>query len=88
MSNVRNINLQFDLGQILNDVLAKCNLISSGIKDENQADIRATIMAPDSPETRSIINRSLTEAFGNVKKPVGDILKQDARLITICWNAW
>lgn len=67
MSNVKNINLQFDLGQILNDVLVKCNLISSGIKDEAQADIRATIMAPDSPETRSIINRSLTEAFGNVK---------------------
>ena len=75
MSNVRNINLQFDLGQILNDVLAKCNLISSGIKDENQADIRATIMAPDSPETRSIINRSLTEAFGNVKKACRRYLK-------------
>lgn len=67
MSNVKEINLSFDLGQILNDVLVKCNLISSGIKDEAQADIRASIMAPDSPETRSIINRALTEAFGNAK---------------------
>ena len=67
MSHVKNINLSFDLGQITNDVLVKCNLISSAIKDEAQADIRASILAPDSPETRSIINRALTEAFGNVK---------------------
>lgn len=67
MSNVKNIKLSFDLGQILNDTLVKCNLISQAIKDEAQADIRASIMAPDSPETRSIINRALTEAFGNVK---------------------
>ena len=67
MSNVKEINLSFDLGQITNDVLVKCNLISQAIKDEAMADIRASIMAPDSPETRSIINRALTEAFGNAK---------------------
>ena len=67
MSNVKEINLSFDLGQITNDVLVKCNLISQAIKEEAMADIRACILAPDSPETRSIINRALTEAFGNVK---------------------
>lgn len=68
MNNVKIIHLSFDLGQILNDVLVKCNLISRSINEEAQADIRASIMAPDSPETRSIINRALTEAFGGVKK--------------------
>lgn len=67
MSNERTITLYFDLGQVANDVLAKCNLISKQIKDEALEDIRASVQQPDDPETRSIINRSLTEAFGNVK---------------------
>lgn len=67
MSNEKKITLSFDLGQVANDILAKCNLISKAIKDEALEDIRASVQEPDSPETRSIINRSVTEAFGNVK---------------------
>lgn len=75
MSSVRIIELSFDLGQILNDVLVKCNQISLSIKEDALADIRASVMAPDSPETRSIINRSVTEAFGGVKKACQRYLK-------------
>lgn len=65
--NEKKITLSFDLEQVANDVLAKCNLISKNIKDEALEDIRASVQEPDDPETRSIINRSVTEAFGNVK---------------------
>jgi hypothetical protein len=61
------ITLTFDLGEVTNDILAKCNLISQAIKDKAQADIKANISEPDSPETRSIICRAVTEAFGKVK---------------------
>jgi hypothetical protein len=66
-NNEKKITLSFDLGQVANDILAKCNLISKTIKDEALEDIRASVQEPDDPETRSIINRSVTEAFGNVK---------------------
>ena len=35
--------------------------------DEAQKDIRANIESPDSDETRSIINRAVTEAIANIK---------------------
>lgn len=59
--------MRFDLGQVCNDMLAKCNLISKSIKDEAAEDIKASILTPDDPETRSIVNRAVTEAFGRVK---------------------
>lgn len=64
----KKITLTFDLEQVANDILTKCNLISTSIRDEALADIRANVMEPDNPELRSIINRSVTEAFGEVKK--------------------
>lgn len=67
MANEKNIKLTFDLEQVANDILAKCNLISISIRDEAMEDIRANVQEPDNPETRSIINRAVTEAFGNVK---------------------
>lgn len=75
MSNEKKITLNFDLGQIANDVLVKCNLISKSIKEEAMSDIAASVQTPDSPETVSIINRSLTEAFGNVKRACQRYLK-------------
>ena len=75
MSNEKKITLNFDLGQIANDVLVKCNLISKSIKEEAMSDIAASVQTPDSPETVSIINRSLTEAFGNVKRACQRFLK-------------
>ena len=65
--NIKTITLEFSLEQVANDILTKCNLISKAIRDEAMEDIRADILTPDSPETRSIINRAITEAFGNVK---------------------
>ncbi len=76
MHNEKKISLTFDLGQVANDVLAKCNLISRSVRDEAMADIRASVQEPDSPETRSIINRAITEAFGKIKRLCQRYLKQ------------
>ena len=63
----KTISLTFDLGQVCNDILVKCDLISQTIMDAAMADIKANVESPDDPEIRSIINRSVTEAFGRVK---------------------
>lgn len=61
------ITLNFRMEQVCNDVLARCYVVSQGMVDEAQKDIRANIESPDSDETRSIINRAVTEAIGNIK---------------------
>lgn len=61
------ITLNLSMEQVCNDVLARCYVVSQGIVDEAQKDIRANIESPDSDETRSIINRAVTEAIGNIK---------------------
>lgn len=61
------ITLNFSMEQVCNDVLARCYVVSQGMVDEAQKDIRANIESPDSDETRSIINRAVTEAIGNIK---------------------
>jgi len=63
----KTIVLSFDLEQVCNDVLAKCNLIATSIRDAAMEDIKANVLEPDNPETRSIICRAVTEAFGKVK---------------------
>ena len=67
MAEKKKITLTFDLGEVCNDILAKCNLISISVKDDALADIKANVMEPDNPETRSIICRAVTEGFGKVK---------------------
>lgn len=64
---IKNISLTFSLEQVCNDILTKCYLVSKGLVDEAQKDIRADIESPDATETQSIINRSITEAVGNLK---------------------
>lgn len=61
------ITLNLSMEQVCNDVLARCYVVSQGMVDEAQKDIRANIESPDSDETRSIINRAVTEAIGNIK---------------------
>lgn len=61
------ITLNFSMEQVCNDILARCYVVSQGMVDEAQKDIRANIESPDSDETRSIINRAVTEAIGNIK---------------------
>lgn len=65
--DIKKISLDFDMGQVCNDVLVKCFVISQSLMDEAQQEIKASIQSPDAPETRSIINRSVTEAIGNLK---------------------
>ena len=65
--DIKNISLEFDMGQVCNDVLVKCFVISHSLMDEAQQEIKASIQSPDAPETRSIINRAVTEAIGNLK---------------------
>ncbi len=67
METTNPITLTFDLGEVTNDILAKCNLISQSIHDKALDDIKANVNEPDSPETRSIICRAVTESFGKVK---------------------
>lgn len=61
------ITLNFSMEQVCNDVLARCYVVSQGMVDEAQKDISANIESPDSDETRSIINRAVTEAIANIK---------------------
>lgn len=65
--DIKNISLTFSLEQVCNDILTKCYLVSKGLQDDAQKDIRADIESPDATETQSIINRSITEAVGNLK---------------------
>lgn len=63
----KEITLKFDLGQVCNDILARCYVVSQSLVEDAQKDIRAAIESPDAQETQSIINRAVTEAFGNLK---------------------
>lgn len=63
----KNITIEFNLGQVCNDILTKCNAISKTITDDALADIKADVATPDGEETRSMVNRAITEAWGNVK---------------------
>lgn len=65
--DIKKISLDFDMGQVCNDVLVKCFVISQSLMDEAQQEIKASIQSPDAPETRSIINRAVTAAIGNLK---------------------
>ena len=49
MNNYKTITLTFDLGQVCNDVLVACNLISQTIRDVAMEDIKANVQQPDNP---------------------------------------
>lgn len=63
----KNITLTFDLGQVTDDLLVRCNLLSRNVGDEARNDLKADVATPDSESTRSMICRALTEAAGNLK---------------------
>lgn len=65
--NTKEITLEFKMEQVCNDILARCYVVSKGLVDEAQQDIKASIESPDADETRCIINRAVTEAIGNLK---------------------
>lgn len=65
----RMITIVLKKQQIVNDVSVECNLIGRTLqKNEDMAEIASEIMSPDDDESKPVIARSMTEAFGEVKK--------------------
>lgn len=63
----KKISLSFDIGEILHDILVACNLISTGMGDDVALEVKSNIKEPDGENTRTLISRGVTEAFGKVK---------------------
>ena len=64
----RQITITIEIKQTVHDLLVECNLIGKNVVDAANYELQADIKSPDDPETRSIICRAHTEAFGEVKK--------------------
>lgn len=63
------ISIYLNRKEIVNDVIAKSNIIGrSLVKDPQTEELAGEIMTPDSEETKPLIARALTEAFGEVKR--------------------
>lgn len=63
----KTITITIKIEQTVHDLLVECNLIGKNLVDAANYELQADIKSPDDPETRSIICRAHTEAFGNVK---------------------
>lgn len=63
----KQIQIEISLEQTVHDLLVECNLIGKNMVDAANFELQADIKSPDDPETRSIICRAHTEAWGNVK---------------------
>ena len=63
----KTINLTFYADQIAYDLLENCNLIKNLLKEGLTEDLKASIESPDSDETKALICRATTEAWGRVK---------------------
>ena len=63
----KSITIDIYLEQTVHDILVECNLIGKNMVDAANKDLQADIMTPDDKQTKSIICRAHTEAFGNVK---------------------
>lgn len=61
------IQISINLGEVCDDIISACNLISKQLGTEVDAEVRADVKSPDSNETRGIICRAVTEAIGQVK---------------------
>lgn len=61
------ITIDIHLEQTVHDLLVECNLIGKNAVDAANYELQADIMTPDDAQTKSIICRAHTEAFGNVK---------------------
>lgn len=61
------IDITIYIQQTVHDLLVECNLIGKNMVDAANYELQADIKSPDDPETKSIICRAHTEAFGNVK---------------------
>lgn len=65
--NYKKITLTFHLEQVCKDLLVQCNLVSKSVREAALADLKADLQTPDGDETRSLICRAVTEAFGQLK---------------------
>lgn len=61
------IQISINLGEVCDDIISACNLISKQLGVDADAEIKADVKSPDSNETRGIICRAVTEAIGQVK---------------------
>lgn len=64
---IKTVNLTFYADQIAYDLLSNCNLIKNLLKEGLTEDLKASIECPDSDETKALICRAVTEAWGRVK---------------------
>ena len=61
--------------EIVSDVLANCNLIARSLaKKPETEELAGEIMTPDDEQTKPIVARALTEAFGEVKRTCQEYL--------------
>ena len=63
----RTIVIELRLKETTDDILAACNMISKNLGDAASEELKSDIASPYDPESRSIICRAHTEAFGNLK---------------------
>lgn len=65
--NYKKITLTFYIEQVCKDLLVQCNLVSKSVREAALADLKSDLQTPDGDETRSLICRAVTEAFGQLK---------------------
>ena len=63
----KNIKITINLGEVCQDIVTDCNLISKQLGQDVDAEIKSDVKSPDGDETRSIVCRAVTEAIGQVK---------------------
>lgn len=63
----KQIKITINLGEVCQDIITDCNLISKQLGQDVDAEIKSDVKSPDSDETKSIVCRAVTEAIGQVK---------------------
>lgn len=63
----RTITIELRLKETTDDVVAACNMISKNLGEAASEELKSDIASPYDVESRSIICRAHTEAFGNLK---------------------
>ena len=64
-----NISINLKKQEIVNDVTVMCNLIARQLsKNPATEELSGELMTPDDEQTKPVVARALTEAFGEVKR--------------------
>lgn len=63
------IDIQIKRKEIVNDILVNCNIIARSLqKNPETEELAGELMTPDDEQTKPVVARALTEAFGEVKR--------------------